>query len=527
MRRRGVRADVVYSHVDARVATSDERNRRSRDENARVLQQFRDGAIDVLVNVRMLTEGTDVPSAKTVFLTRQTTSNILLTQMIGRALRGPRFGGTEDAHIVSFIDNWKQVINFADYETLPVGQADAVEPEYGRRPPLQLISIELVRRLARQMYKGAGAQAPFITLLPIGWYCVEYQTRDGDGDDIVWRRQLVIVFANEKDQYDEFIRVFGQQDLAAYAQEALALADVQENLSAWRERFFGASDDHPGPELLVDLFLIARHMGQSDGEAPKFFQFEERSMHDMDAIARDCVQRDLGVRALDEFLLAEYQRIDRFWRSLYSNYTLFCAQYQAAQRRVLDAARHDLDPEHYSAVVATPERPPFREPSEAVKALVFRRDGERCCCCGASDHLQIDHIVPAYLGGSSDFDQLQTLCRTCNREKAINELNFRVTRTPLSGPAGFRALGMPTERGGTGDDWLRYLQRSVNFFYRCAAVETITSASGDLGCDIILRPDIDAAWIEPHLATLNLEVTKARAADGLPALSRLRASAVS
>lgn len=133
-----------------------------------MLTQFKNDELDVLINVRMLTEGTDVPSVKTVFLTRQTTSSILLTQMIGRALRGPMFGGTADAHIVSFIDNWKQVINFADYAALPVGQADDATPEYGKRPPLQLISIELVRRLARQMYRGAGsATAPFATLLPV------------------------------------------------------------------------------------------------------------------------------------------------------------------------------------------------------------------------------------------------------------------------------------------------------------------------------------------------------------------------
>jgi hypothetical protein len=147
---------------------------------------------DVLINVKMLTEGTDVPSVKSVFLTRQTTSSILLTQMIGRALRGPMFGGTEDAHIVSFIDNWKQVIAFADYESLPVGQADDATPEYGKRPPLQLISIELVRRLARQMYKGGGVASPFLTLLPVGWYRIEYQAYSGEGDDAIWQRHLVI-----------------------------------------------------------------------------------------------------------------------------------------------------------------------------------------------------------------------------------------------------------------------------------------------------------------------------------------------
>jgi superfamily II DNA or RNA helicase len=53
----------------------------------------------------MLTEGVDIPDVKTVFLTRQTTSSILLTQMIGRALRGEKAGGINKdvANIVMFI----------------------------------------------------------------------------------------------------------------------------------------------------------------------------------------------------------------------------------------------------------------------------------------------------------------------------------------------------------------------------------------------------------------------------------------
>jgi superfamily II DNA or RNA helicase len=47
----------------------------------------------VLINIKILTEGTDIPDVQTVFITRETTSDILLTQMIGRALRGPRMGG--------------------------------------------------------------------------------------------------------------------------------------------------------------------------------------------------------------------------------------------------------------------------------------------------------------------------------------------------------------------------------------------------------------------------------------------------
>ena len=45
---------------------------RSDEENKKALENFKNGNIDVIVNIRMLTEGTDVPKAKTVFLTRQT-----------------------------------------------------------------------------------------------------------------------------------------------------------------------------------------------------------------------------------------------------------------------------------------------------------------------------------------------------------------------------------------------------------------------------------------------------------------------
>jgi len=47
----------------------------------------------VLINIKILTEGTDIPDVQTVFITRETTSDIRLTQMIGRALRDPRMGG--------------------------------------------------------------------------------------------------------------------------------------------------------------------------------------------------------------------------------------------------------------------------------------------------------------------------------------------------------------------------------------------------------------------------------------------------
>jgi len=144
LRKLGIRAGTVYSHIDGGPRTSDGRNKRKSDENAQVLDAFRRNDLDVVLNVRMLTEGTDIPDIKTCFITRQTTSKILLTQMVGRALRGPKFGGTSDANLVFFNDNWEQLINWAEYDLID-GDAGIDDREYAKKPPLRYISIELSR----------------------------------------------------------------------------------------------------------------------------------------------------------------------------------------------------------------------------------------------------------------------------------------------------------------------------------------------------------------------------------------------
>jgi len=81
----GIKADYVISNVQA------EATRHSLPkENKEKIEKFRNGEIQVLINVNIITEGTDLPNVQTVFLTRPTISKILMTQMIGRALRGTR-----------------------------------------------------------------------------------------------------------------------------------------------------------------------------------------------------------------------------------------------------------------------------------------------------------------------------------------------------------------------------------------------------------------------------------------------------
>lgn len=53
---------------------------------------------------------------------------------------------------------------------------------------------------------------------------------------------------------------------------------------------------------------------------------------------------------------------------------------------------------------------------QVTKNLIMLRDVD-CVFCGSSENLEIDHIVPVSKGGDSEPENLQVLCRSCNRSK--------------------------------------------------------------------------------------------------------------
>ncbi|MCY3785820.1 MAG: DEAD/DEAH box helicase family protein [bacterium] len=58
----------------------------------------------VLINYGVLTTGFDAPQASAVLIARPTKSLVLYSQMVGRAIRGPKAGGTEICEIVTVVD---------------------------------------------------------------------------------------------------------------------------------------------------------------------------------------------------------------------------------------------------------------------------------------------------------------------------------------------------------------------------------------------------------------------------------------
>lgn len=55
--------------------------------------------------------------------------------------------------------------------------------------------------------------------------------------------------------------------------------------------------------------------------------------------------------------------------------------------------------------------------SSRLRLKVYARDNYACVHCGTNKDLTIDHIYPESKGGTKVFENLQTLCRSCNSRK--------------------------------------------------------------------------------------------------------------
>ena len=79
-----------------------------------------------------------------------------------------------------------------------------------------------------------------------------------------------------------------------------------------------------------------------------------------------------------------------------------------------------------------------------LRVAVLERDGYRCVYCGRKSNdsiLEVDHVVPRSLGGSSDSTNLVTSCRDCNRGKGVSPMSLPAGYTPMPVGLAFRHYG--------------------------------------------------------------------------------------
>lgn len=278
----------------------------TRRDNEQVLSAYAEqDSPTVLTNVEMLTEGVDLPRTKTVFLVRPTRSEALLSQMIGRALRGPAAGGTSDAHLVTFVDTWKDFSPLdAEYVVNAGEVADVVsEPGNDERipagiravlPDLIMEAYRLVRSNVRGSFEGT------YDCLPDSWYSWEAEY----ADDI--QRRNLLVFSNQAE---------GFAALAAdVATQPFRSAPSEEDVRAIVRQYWGDTQDPlPSWADIRDLLTAWK-----SGIEVHHYTFEEKKKFDPRTIADDFWARDLGERTQSVELAAIFER-DPVCRHLYRN----------------------------------------------------------------------------------------------------------------------------------------------------------------------------------------------------------------
>ncbi|KAG7812201.1 hypothetical protein KL921_001433 [Ogataea angusta] len=77
----------------------------SKFERERLIAEFSNGQLPVLMNCGVFTEGTDIPNIDSIFIVRPTQSKTLLTQMVGRGLR--LHENKHRCYVIDFVDAHK------------------------------------------------------------------------------------------------------------------------------------------------------------------------------------------------------------------------------------------------------------------------------------------------------------------------------------------------------------------------------------------------------------------------------------
>ena len=57
--------------------------------------------------------------------------------------------------------------------------------------------------------------------------------------------------------------------------------------------------------------------------------------------------------------------------------------------------------------------------------IILERDRYKCLNCNSPFRLEFDHVIPLSLGGPHDIDNIQLLCKSCNRKKSTQTIDYR------------------------------------------------------------------------------------------------------
>lgn len=428
-KKEGIKADYIVSSIKDAVTDVTI----SREDNERKLEEYREGYLQVLINVNILTEGVDLPKTKTVFLARPTVSSILMTQMVGRALRGTAAGGTSSAYIVSFIDHWNEHIAWVNPETLFDGNNEFQDSDYEReKHDIRLIAISKIEEFASVLDDSVDTsfleKVPFEQRIPVGMYAFTYLEENGmdHSYQVMVYNSTKIPYENLMDALPTLFKSFG------VTEEYLSDTQLNEMESQCRDSFF--CGEMVPPYEKRDVLNILKYYAQYES-IPQFYTFDEidRSKLDVGRIAQHIWDEDMGERKRTEYIDSLWESgDDNMLRLFFGRKLYFLNQINIELMKLSHPDIYDDENNIQYGSRALEDLPlheigkinPLLEQqlrNDTFKKAMDKDGNYHCAKCGISDKsrifFQVDHIIPMNAGGKSTLDNLQILCRQCNGQK--------------------------------------------------------------------------------------------------------------
>ncbi|MBD7914801.1 DEAD/DEAH box helicase family protein [Clostridium sp. Sa3CUN1] len=424
----GVKAEVIVSGTFLEFTGVDISN----EANEENIRKYRDGEIQVLINVNILTEGIDLPQTKTVFLTRPTISTILMTQMIGRALRGEKAGGTKEAHVVSFIDDWKERIAWVNPELTQENNEFADNNYDNEKKLLRLISIKKIEEFAMLMDETVDTseleKIEFMKRVPLGMYAFTFID-----DNSMEKNHQVLVYDSTKDMYEEFINDLPLIFEAHNINEEYIEDDVMNKLLDEVENTYFNENMLPKYDK-EDIKNILKYYAEKECK-PKFITFEDvdRESLNLKTIALNIIEKDMRRSEINDYIEGLWNDENQIIK-IYFNKKLYFKQQLQKQIDILENPEdYPIEDSDFIEETRELEKLSINEierisPKKAkeIKDKVYykftNKDGTYYCkACGYESNykglFQIDHIKPMAKGGLTILSNLQLLCKNCNKVK--------------------------------------------------------------------------------------------------------------
>ena len=420
----GIRSEFIISEVQDMITGITISNA----DNERKIEAYRNGEIQVLINVNILTEGTDLPKTHTVFLTRPTVSTTLMTQMVGRALRGLKAGGTKEAYIVTFIDNWNDKIAWVNPETLT--EAEYHEKETlaeTQKQQIRLIAISKIEEFARMADAAVDTSAldstPAIELIPLGMYMLS----------TLECNHQILVYNSTQNAYQNLIRDLPNL-MEHYGIEGETIPE--ETLDDMTEHCFQSYfDENMIPSCSRnDIEHLLKFYAQK-AVAPLFVTIDEmeRKKLDVSEIAKKIYDEDMRRSEKNAYIQSLWAEEGSLLPVYYTNPYFFKKLIDleldkldgdieiAAAEPQTEAELRNLEQFPLQKIIELYPKIGLKLKEDALAAA--RNDDGSYVCAGCGEvfptrlFLQVDHIVPMAKGGLSVPENLQVLCRTCNQRK--------------------------------------------------------------------------------------------------------------